>query len=72
VQAASPCSTTKDGFVRSAELGWKLAHELAVEWDWATYAEEPRPEAFKPIARVTRAGGGTLNPDAGELQVTAG
>ncbi|MCI0407309.1 MAG: DNA methyltransferase, partial [Acidobacteria bacterium] len=67
-----PIPATQQAFVNSADLGFRVAAELAIEWEWETYAEGPRPRALDPLARLSREGGGALDPDGGELEVTAG
>ncbi len=63
---------TKEAFVDSAALGFRIAAELAIEWEWKTYAEVPRPGALDSLARLSRKGGGALDPDGRELELTAG
>jgi hypothetical protein len=63
---------TKEDFVDSADLGFRIAVELAIEWEWETYAEVPRPGALDALAGLSREGGDALDPDGRDLEVTAG
>jgi Type ISP C-terminal specificity domain len=67
-----PVSAEREAFVCSAELGYRVAAELSMEWEWETYAEGPSPGVLRVLARLTREDGGVPDPDAGELDLTAG
>lgn len=63
---------TREGLTRSASLGREVAALLdAMRPVKGVTAGRPRPE-LQGIAVVSRADGGVLDPDAGDLAVTAG
>ncbi len=67
-----PLPNCKDLLLASAELGRRVADLLDPETDVdGVTSGDLRPE-IKVIAGPSRAGGGNLNPDAGDLAVTAG
>ena len=67
-----PLPNSKDLLLASAELGRRVADLLDPETDVdGVTTGDPRPE-IKVIGVVSRAGGGNLNADAGDLAVTAG
>lgn len=66
-----PVPAEREAFVCSAELGYRVAAELSVEWEWETYSEGSRPGGLRLLARLTREDGGTSDPYAGELDLTA-
>jgi hypothetical protein len=67
-----PLPDTKQALETSAELGRQVASLLDTENPVVSVtAGTTRPE-LKTIAVVSRIGGGTLNPDAGDLALTAG
>ena len=67
-----PLPNTKEALEASSELGRQVATLLDTENVVpGVTAGTTRPE-LKTIAVVSRIGGGTLNPDAGDLALTAG
>jgi hypothetical protein len=67
-----PPPASKGTLLRSAKLGRALADVLNIEASVSgVTVGKPRPE-LGAIATISREGGGSLNPDAGELDVTAG
>jgi hypothetical protein len=67
-----PLPNSKDLLLASADLGRRVADLLDPETDVdGITSGNLRPE-IKVIAAPSRAGGGNLNPDAGDLAVTAG
>lgn len=67
-----PLPASKGMLLRSAELGRTIAALLDVDTSVADVtAGKVRPE-LSTIASISREGGGSLNPDAGDLGVTAG
>jgi hypothetical protein len=67
-----PLPDNPDALLASAHLGRQVAALLDMETPVPGVTADPvRPE-LKPIAIISRVGGGQLNPDAGDLAVTAG
>jgi hypothetical protein len=67
-----PLPDSKDALLHSAELGRKIAALLDTESPVPEVTEGTiRPE-LRVVAVAARSGGGSLNPDAGDLDVTAG
>ena len=67
-----PLPTSKAALVQSAEIGHEIAVLLDVDTAIASVTRgKIRPE-LAVIAVASREGGGSLNPDAGDLDVTAG
>ena len=67
-----PLPASRDALLASAALGQQIAALLDTEHPVPGVTQSPvRPE-LKPIAVLARAGGGSLNPTAGDLDVTAG
>jgi len=67
-----PLPDTREALEHSAELGRQLAALLDPGTPVpAVTAGTIRPE-LKPLAVISRKGGGSLNPDAGDLALTAG
>jgi hypothetical protein len=67
-----PLPDSRDALLASAELGRQIAALLDTETDVPGVTSGAiRPE-LRVIGAVSRAGGGALNPDAGDLSVTAG
>ncbi|MHB0979667.1 MAG: type ISP restriction/modification enzyme [Thermoleophilia bacterium] len=67
-----PLPNSKDVLLVSAELGRQIAALLDTETDVLGITSGAiRPE-LRVIGAVSRSGGGALNPDAGDLSVTAG
>jgi hypothetical protein len=67
-----PLPTSKAALVQSAEIGREIAVLLDVDTAIASVTRgKIRPE-LAVIAVASREGGGSLNPDAGDLDVTAG
>jgi hypothetical protein len=60
------------GLLHSAELGRELSALLDVELPVAGVTAEITRSELREIGSITREGGGSLNPEAGELDVTAG
>jgi hypothetical protein len=67
-----PVPAEREAFVCSADLGFRVAAELSMEWDWETYAEGPRPGGLSLLARLTRENGDRSDRDAEELELTGG
>ncbi|MHB8870423.1 MAG: type ISP restriction/modification enzyme [Thermoleophilia bacterium] len=67
-----PLPDSREQLLASAELGQQIAALLDTEADVPGVTSGAiRPE-LRAIGAVSRAGGGALNPDAGDLSVTAG
>jgi hypothetical protein len=67
-----PLPNTKQALEASAELGRQVAALLDTENAVAGVTAGTIRLELKTIAVVSRVGGGTLNPDAGDLALTAG
>ncbi|HYM01134.1 MAG TPA: type ISP restriction/modification enzyme, partial [Blastocatellia bacterium] len=67
-----PLPKTKDALERSAELGRHAAALLDTERPVPTVTSGKKRRELEAIAIVSRAGGGTLNPASGDLDITAG
>jgi hypothetical protein len=67
-----PLSATRDALQASAALGRQITALLDTEADVpGVTTGDIRPE-LRPVAVLSRVGGGTLDPDAGHLALTAG
>ncbi|HEX9990525.1 MAG TPA: type ISP restriction/modification enzyme [Chloroflexia bacterium] len=67
-----PLPTSKEGLVRSAALGRQVAALLDTESAVPGVTAGAVRRELQHVAVIAREGGGQLNPDAGELEVTAG
>jgi len=67
-----PLPDSKDALLASAELGRQIAALLDTETDVPGVTSGAIRPDLRVIGAVSRAGGGALNPDAGDLAVTAG
>jgi predicted helicase len=67
-----PLPATKDALLASAALGRQIAALLDTETPVDGVTTGTIRNELKTIAVISRAGGGALNPDAGELELTAG
>ena len=67
-----PLPNTKQALEASAELGHQVAALLDTENQVAGVTSGTIRAELKAIAVVSRVGGGTLNPDAGDLALTTG
>lgn len=67
-----PLPDAKEALEASAELGRQVAALLDTENAVAGVTSGKLRAELKTLAVVARVGGGTLNPDAGDLAVTAG
>jgi hypothetical protein len=56
----------------SAALGQQVSALLDTERPVPGVTQNPVRPDLKPIAVLARAGGGSLNPDTGDLSITAG
>ncbi len=67
-----PLPDSKDLLIKSAELGKLIANLLDTENSVSGITTGTLRPELKPIAMITKLGGGKLNPDSGELELTAG
>ncbi len=67
-----PLPDSKSALLGSAELGQKIAALLDTEKPVLDITAGKVRSELRTIAVVARAGGGVLNPDAGDLTITAG
>jgi hypothetical protein len=67
-----PLPASRDALLASAALGRQIAALLDTEHPVPGVTQSPVRAELKPIAVLARAGGGSLNPAAGDLDVTAG
>ena len=67
-----PLPASRDALLASTALGQQLAALLDTEHPVPGITQNPVHAEIKPIAVLARAGGGSLNPDAGDLDITAG
>ena len=67
-----PLPASRDALLASAALGQQIAALLDTERPVPGVTQNPVRAELKPIAVLARAGGGSLDPAAGDLDVTAG
>ena len=67
-----PLPTSRDALLVSAALGQQVAALLDTERPVPGVTQNPCAPEIKPIAVLARVGGGSLNPTAGDLDITAG
>jgi hypothetical protein len=67
-----PLPDSKELLIASAELGQQIAGLLDTETQVSGVTSGPYLEPFRSIAVLSKVGGGQLQPDAGELALTAG
>ena len=67
-----PLPASRDALLASAALGQQIAALLDTEQPVPGVTQSPVRAEIKPIAVLARVGGGSLNPSAGDLDVTAG
>jgi hypothetical protein len=67
-----PLPTAEETLLHSAEIGGELSALLEVELPVAGVTAGIIRSELREIGSITREGGGSLNPEAGELDVTAG
>lgn len=67
-----PLPNTKAGLLASAKLGYEVAGLLDTEQGVAGVTSGAIRRELSTVGLISRVGGGTIRPDAGELDVTAG
>lgn len=67
-----PLPKTKEGLLRSAALGKKISSLLNLDLSVTGIDNAPLDPVLRKIATIERVDGSPLNPDAGDLAVTAG
>jgi len=67
-----PLPHTKDALLASAALGRQVAALLDTEHEVPGVSSGAIRGELKPVAVISRLGGGSLNPGAGDLAITAG
>ncbi len=67
-----PLPDSRKALEASAELGRGIAALLDTESDVPSVTSGSVESIFKTVGVPTKVGGGSLNPDAGDLAVTAG
>lgn len=67
-----PLPATREALLRSAALGRQVAALLDTETPVPGVTTGALRSELKPIAQLTRVGGGQLDPDAGDLALTVG